>query len=72
MTVEPANATSTEEVKAEDARKAWAALLNGAQWQGQNTTITRSGKRAAVLVSPEWYDQAVALMAESPGARPTT
>ena len=65
MTIEPVNTVGPEEVKAEDARKAWGALLNGTQWLSRHTTITRNGKRAGVLVSPDWYDRAAELMAES-------
>lgn len=55
--------TGSDEMKAEDARKMWAALLSAAQWQSRHTVITRSGKRAAVVVPPDWYDRAAKLMA---------
>lgn len=45
---------------AEDARKKWAELIGRAQHAGRHTTITRSGKRAAIVVDPAWYDRAVA------------
>lgn len=60
---------------AEEARKAWAELLNLAQWQGEHVTITRSNKRAAMLVPPDWYDRAKAALAAqdatSPAKAPT-
>jgi prevent-host-death family protein len=45
---------------AEDARKKWAELLSQTQYAGKHIPITRSGKRAAILVPPDWYDRAVA------------
>jgi antitoxin (DNA-binding transcriptional repressor) of toxin-antitoxin stability system len=58
-----AGTTGSDEMKAEDARRMWAALLSAAQWQGKHTVVTRSGKRAAVLVPPDWYDRAASLIA---------
>jgi hypothetical protein len=65
MTDRTHGTTGTDDsMKAEDARKMWASLLSATQWQGKHMTITRSGKRAGVLVPPGWYDRAVALMAK--------
>jgi len=52
----------TEEVKAEDARREFAELLNGVQWRGAHVAVTRHGRRSAVLVPPDWYERAVAAM----------
>lgn len=60
--VEPVR--TDESRKAEDGRKDWAELLNATQWQGKHVTITRSGRRAAVLVPPDWYDRAHAALAD--------
>jgi prevent-host-death family protein len=55
---------------AEKARTAWADLLSKVQYGARHITITRSGKRAALLVPPEWYDRAAAALAAH-DARPT-
>lgn len=52
-----------EEYKVQEAREQFAQLLNAAQWQGKHVAITRHGKLAAVLVPPDWYDQAVQTLA---------
>lgn len=45
-----------DEMRAEDARKNFADLLNGVQWQGEHVTITRHGRPAAVVVPIDWYE----------------
>lgn len=61
MTDRPTGTDGTDDVfTAEDARKKWAELIGRAQHAGRHTTITRSGKRAAIVVDPAWYDRAVA------------
>jgi prevent-host-death family protein len=45
-----------ETVKAEDARKAFAELLNATQWQGKIVFISRHGRVAGVLVPADWYE----------------
>lgn len=53
-----------QSVPVEQARKEFADLLDGSQHKGEHTEITRRGKRSGVLVPPDWYDTAVAALAE--------
>ncbi|MFB6776510.1 type II toxin-antitoxin system Phd/YefM family antitoxin [Streptomyces sp. NPDC056352] len=48
----------------EQARKEFADLLDGSQHKGEHTEITRRSKPAGVLVPPDWYESAVAAIAE--------
>ena len=45
----------------EEARRDWRRVLNDAE-RGAPTAITRYGDIAAVVVSPDWYQMAVALL----------
>ncbi|MET8278212.1 type II toxin-antitoxin system prevent-host-death family antitoxin [Micromonospora sp. NPDC005174] len=49
---------------AEEARKRWAELIGRAQHAQRHSTITRSGKRAAIVVDPDWYDRAEIALAK--------
>lgn len=53
-----------QSVPVEQARKEFADLLDGSQHKGEHAEITRRGKSAGYLVSPEWYEAAVAALAE--------
>ena len=53
-----------QSVPVEQARKEFADLLDGSQHKGEHTEITRRNKRAGILVPPDWYDAAVAALAE--------
>lgn len=57
MADRPREPVRTEEFRAEEARKLFADLLNAAQWEGKHVTITRNGRRAAMLVPVAWYDE---------------
>jgi prevent-host-death family protein len=46
------------------ARLRFSDVLDATQFGGQSVTITRRGKTAGVLVPPDWYDAAVAALAE--------
>lgn len=50
----------------EEARKTLADVLDGTQHHGAHVEVTRRGKRAGVVVPPEWYDTAVAALSETP------
>ena len=39
----------------EEARKKFADLLDGTQFQGQHVEITRRGKPAGYVVPPDWW-----------------
>lgn len=54
-----------QSIPVEQARKEFADLLDGTQHKGEHAEITRRNKRAGVLVSPDWYDAAVAALAEN-------
>lgn len=41
-------------------------VLDGTQHHSQHVEITRRGKRAGIIVPPEWYDRAVASLSETP------
>jgi prevent-host-death family protein len=56
-----------EEYKVQEAREQFAQLLNATQWQGKHVAITRHGRRAAVLVPPDWYDEAIEAIADQDG-----
>lgn len=43
---------------AQQARENWATILNNAQFLNKPTKITRHGVFAAVVVNPDWYEQA--------------
>lgn len=45
-----------DEMKAEDARKNFADLLNEVQWKGAHKVVTRHGKPVAVVVPMDWYE----------------
>lgn len=76
--------TKPQPFPVEEARKKFAELLNGSQFGGQHTVITRHGKPAGYLVPPDWYATAAAavdeladlrkqveeLHAKSPGSQP--
>lgn len=49
-------------MKVQEAREQFAQLLNGTQWQGKHIAITRHGKTAAILVPPDWYEEAQAAL----------
>lgn len=53
-----------QSIPAEQVRKEFADLLDGSQHKGEHSEITRRGKRSGVLVPPDWYDAAVAALAE--------
>jgi prevent-host-death family protein len=53
-----------QSVPVEQARKEFADLLDGSQYKGEHSEITRRGKRSGVLVPPDWYDAAVAALAD--------
>ena len=53
-----------QSVPVERARKEFADLLDGTQHHGEFVEITRRGKRSGVVVPPDWYDAAVAALAE--------
>lgn len=40
-------------------------VLNKVQFRGEAVSITRRSKRSGVLVPPDWYDMAVAAIAEN-------
>lgn len=54
-----------QSVPVEQARKEFADLLDGSQHKGEHAEITRRGKRSGILVPPDWYDAAVAAIAEN-------
>lgn len=58
-----------ESLPVEEARKKFADILDGTQHHSQHVEITRRGKRAGVVVPPEWYDRAIESLAAAP-ARP--
>lgn len=65
MADRPVETVRTDEsYRAEDGRKQWSELLNATQWEGKHVTITRSSRRAAVMVPPDWYDRAHAALAD--------
>jgi prevent-host-death family protein len=53
-----------DQVGIEKARTSLGELVDRARFTGEPATITRQGKRVAVLVSSDWYDRAEALMAK--------
>lgn len=53
-----------QSIPVEQARKEFADLLDGSQHKGEHVEITRRGKRSGVLVPPDWYDAAIAALAE--------
>jgi prevent-host-death family protein len=53
-----------QSIPVEQARKEFADLLDGSQHKGEHSEITRRGKRSGVLVPPDWYDAAVAALAD--------
>ncbi|MFJ9101315.1 type II toxin-antitoxin system Phd/YefM family antitoxin [Streptomyces sp. NPDC102405] len=53
-----------QSIPVEQARKEFADILDGSQHKGEHAEITRRGKRSGVLVPPDWYDAAVAALAE--------
>lgn len=57
-----------ESVPVEEARKKFADILDGTQHHAQHVEITRRGKRAGVVVPPEWYDSAVEALDPGPAA----
>jgi prevent-host-death family protein len=76
MSGEPKESGGTGETvdawTAEAARKQWAELLSKVQYAGERIPITRSGKRAAIVVPPDWHDRAeAALAAQDAAAKPT-
>lgn len=48
-----------QQLPVEAARKQFAELLNGSQFRGEHTEITRHGKAAGYLVPPDWYQRAI-------------
>jgi prevent-host-death family protein len=52
-----------KQVRSDDARRKLRDLLNEVEHHDVHITILRYDKPAAVMVSPEWYEQAKALMA---------
>lgn len=57
-----------ESMPVEEARKKFADILDGTQHHSQHVEITRRGKRAGVVVPPEWYDSAVDALDSAPAA----
>lgn len=55
-----------ESLPVEEARKTFADILDGTQHHSQHVEITRRGKRAGIVVPPEWYDSAVAALEAPP------
>jgi prevent-host-death family protein len=53
-----------EEVGLMQARDTLGQIVDRAHHAGTPTRITRQGKRAAVVVSAEWYERAEILIAE--------
>jgi prevent-host-death family protein len=47
------------EIGVEEARQTLGELVALARMTGQPTRLTRYGKPAAVIVSPDWYEKAV-------------
>lgn len=47
--------TKPQKLPVEEARKKFADLLDGSQFRGEHTEITRRSKPAGFLVPPEWY-----------------
>ena len=58
MTEQPPTAVSVQ-----DARNKFADLLGQVQYGGNAVEITKHGKTAAYLVSPDWYERATAALA---------
>jgi prevent-host-death family protein len=54
-----------EEIGLEEARRTLGEIVDRARLAQQHTLITRQGKPAAVVVAPDWYEQARALVAAS-------
>jgi prevent-host-death family protein len=52
-----------DEMSIEAARPKLGEIVDRVRFTGQPTRITRQGKRAVVVVSDEWYEQAKALIA---------
>lgn len=48
-----------EEIGIEQARRNLGEIVDRARIAGEHTVITRQGKRAAVVVPAEWYEQAI-------------
>jgi prevent-host-death family protein len=61
-----------DEMAIEEARRRFADLVNAALWRDEHVVITRHGKRAAVLVSPEWYERARTALGEASEASPAS
>lgn len=59
-----------EEIRIEEARRAFADLVNAAQWRGEHVTITRHGKPAAVLVPVDWHRRATRALTEQGDSPP--
>jgi prevent-host-death family protein len=49
-----------EAVSIETARRTLGEIVDKARLAGQPTLVTRQGKRAAVVVSADWYERAKA------------
>jgi antitoxin (DNA-binding transcriptional repressor) of toxin-antitoxin stability system len=56
--------TEPQKLPVETARKQFAELLNGSQFRGEHTQITRHNHVAGVLVPADWYDRAVKALAD--------
>ena len=54
-----------QSIPVERARKEFADLLDGTQHKGEFVEITRRNKPAGVIVPPDWFDAAVAALAEN-------
>lgn len=54
-----------QSVPVERARKEFADLLDGTQHKGEFVEITRRGKSAGYLVPPDWFETALAALAEN-------
>ena len=57
-----------DEVTSEEARRNFRRILNDAEY-GRPTVVTRYGEPVAVVVDPDWYHMAVALMEREGGAQ---
>lgn len=62
--------TKPDSLPVEEVRKKIADVLDGTQHYGQHVEITRRGKRAGIVVPPEWYDRAVEALAAPPKVAP--
>jgi prevent-host-death family protein len=55
-----------EEIGIEMARATLGEIVDRARFTGQPTRITRQGKAAAVVVSADWYENAIVIIDAAP------